>query len=157
MLISSSALPRAHHHSAACKTGFFCTGEEVHTPQPWLSLPPLPRTAGSCPFMCHFSLEEVLAVQRMSVLTPYDSQIFCQRPAAEGGNHLSDTLTTSLVVGRNSRVWRKSSPSPSALPTAASHHHFPPLIKEQHGFRNPQQKIAFSGNVINPHLTPYLL
>lgn len=130
--------------------------EELLTPQPLLTLF-CPAVRTGCLSVCRSSLEEALALQRVSVLIPYNSWIFCQNLAARGGNQLSDMLTPILVMGQNSRVWRKSSPTPSALPTTVPHHNFPRLIKDQCGFSNPQQKPAFRGNVINPHLTPYLV
>lgn len=66
----------------------------------------------------------------ISVLTTHGPWVFCQSPAAEGGNHVSDLLTTVLGVGQNSRAGRKSSTSASAFPTVTPHHHFPSLIKE---------------------------
>lgn len=73
--MSSSAVPKAHQHSAACKIGFFCSGKKF--------------TRGSrCShilLMCCFSLEEVLAGQHISVLTPTILGLFARNQQLKEG------------------------------------------------------------------------
>lgn len=140
--MSSSALPTSHQHPTACKARFFSLRKKF---TPW-HCSHLPCSAAACPLPGWLSLGKVLAI------TPYDPQIVCQSPAAEGGI-ICLICKPQLWLWAEQKGLERTQPNPSS---SSSCRPITVFFIRLNGNVDSELPAKTSRKMINPHLTPYL-